>query len=69
MAHPTAGRDYPGSYADLLAWFHDDEACLDYLDWLRWREGWSCPRLRRAAGLAPRQRPLGSALPAGGSPR
>ena len=38
-----AGLDYPGSYAELLAWFPDDEACLDYLDWLRWREGWRCP--------------------------
>jgi transposase-like protein len=40
---PVAGRDYPGSYADLLAWFPDDEECLDYLDWLRWPGGWCCP--------------------------
>ena len=40
---PVAGWDYPGSYAELLAWFPDDGACLDYLDWLRWREGWRCP--------------------------
>lgn len=43
MAHPVAGRDYPGSYAELLAWFADDDACLDYLDWLRWPDGWRCP--------------------------
>lgn len=43
MAHPLAGRDYPGSYAELLAWFSGDDACLDYLDWLRWPEGWRCP--------------------------
>src|SRR5260221_47228 len=43
MAHPVAGRDYPGSYAELLAWFSDDDACLDYLDWLRWSDGWRCP--------------------------
>jgi len=39
-AAPVAGRDYPGTYAQLLAWFPDDRACLDYLDWLRafrWR--------------------------------
>ena len=47
MALPVAGRDYPGSYAELLAWFSDDEACLDYLDWLRWPGGWRC---RRCAG-------------------
>jgi len=41
---PAAGRDYPGSYAELLAWFPDDGACLDYLEWLRWPEGFCCPR-------------------------
>ena len=40
---PVAGRDYPGSYGELLSWFPDDDACRDYLDWLRWREGWRCP--------------------------
>lgn len=41
---PAAGRDYPGSYAELLEWFSDDAACLDYLEWLRWPEGFRCPR-------------------------
>jgi transposase-like protein len=40
---PIAGNDYPGSYGELVTWFPDDEACRDYLDWLRWREGWRCP--------------------------
>lgn len=40
---PTAGVDYPGSYAELLAWFPNDEACLDYLEWLRWPAGFRCP--------------------------
>ena len=40
---PRAGADYPGSYADLLSWFPDDAACLDYLDWLRWPDGFACP--------------------------
>jgi transposase-like protein len=43
MANPAVSRDYPGSYGELLAWFGDDDACLDYLDWLRWRDGWGCP--------------------------
>ncbi len=47
---PTAGRDYPGSYGELLSWFPDDEACRDYLDWLRWREGWRCPACGRGQG-------------------
>ena len=36
--------DYPGSFGDLLAWFPDDKACLDYLEWLRWPDGFTCPR-------------------------
>ena len=35
--------DYPGSYANLRSWFPDDRACLDYLDWLRWPQGFRCP--------------------------
>jgi hypothetical protein len=37
------GHDYP-RYAELCAWFPDDDACLDYLDWLRWPDGFVCPR-------------------------
>ncbi len=38
------GRDYPRSYAELRAWFPDDDACLDDLEWLRWPDGFVCPR-------------------------
>ena len=41
---PVAGRDYPGSYPELLSWFPDEFACLDYLEWLRWPDGVRCPR-------------------------
>lgn len=27
----------------MRAWFPDDDACLDYLDWLRWPAGFLCP--------------------------
>ena len=40
---PQTGKDYPGSYAELLAWFPDEAACLDYLEWLRWPDGFRCP--------------------------
>jgi len=36
LDRPKAGVHYPGSLADLRAWFPDDAACLDYLAWLRW---------------------------------
>ena len=38
-----AGRDFPRNYAELRAWFPDDDACLDYLQWLRWPDGFACP--------------------------
>ena len=38
------GRDYPPSDAELRAWFPDDDACRDYLEWLRWPDGFVCPR-------------------------
>jgi transposase-like protein len=41
--HPRAGVDYPTTYQDLLAWFPDDAACLDYLAGLRWPDGFVCP--------------------------
>ena len=28
----------------LLAWFWDEEACVDYLEWLRWPDGFRCRR-------------------------
>jgi transposase-like protein len=40
-----AGRDYPHyprSYAQLRAWFDQDWKCLDYLDYLRWSDGFVC---------------------------
>lgn len=43
LEKPRAGVHYPGSVADLRAWFPDDAACLDYLDWLRWPGGFACP--------------------------
>ena len=53
MSQPTAERhqnkpqpdkDYPSDIAQVRAWFPDDAACLDYLEWLRWAEGVCCPR-------------------------
>lgn len=43
LESPEVGVHYPGSLADLRAWFPDDAACLDYLDWLRWPGGFVCP--------------------------
>lgn len=38
-----AGKDYPGTWPALQTWFPDDDACRDYLEGLRWPEGFVCP--------------------------
>ena len=42
-AHPVGGVDYPRTYQELLEWFPDDAACLDYLAVVRWPDGFVCP--------------------------
>src|SRR6266540_684981 len=46
----VAGRHYPRSTGDLLAWFPTDADCLDYLEWLRWPGGFVCPRCGHLGG-------------------
>jgi hypothetical protein len=41
--HPVSGVDYPRTYPELLDWFPDDRACLDYLAGVRWPDGFGCP--------------------------
>jgi len=48
--YPKAGKDYPGNYGEFLGWFPDDDACRDYLDWLRWPNGFRCPRCASKTG-------------------
>ncbi len=43
MDSPRAGSHYPRSVGELQAWFRTDADCLDYLEWLRWPAGFSCP--------------------------
>ena len=43
MAYPRAGKHYPRSVGEFQAWFRTDADCLDYLEWLRWPEGFVCP--------------------------
>lgn len=38
-----AGRDYPRGWDELREWFPDDDACLAYLEELRWPSGFACP--------------------------
>ncbi|HEX6055482.1 MAG TPA: transposase [Intrasporangium sp.] len=43
LVSPVRGVDCPATYQQLLAWFHDNEACLDYLARLPWPDAFSCP--------------------------
>ena len=54
---PAAGCDYPSSYAELLDWFPDDAACLDYLAALA--RGDALPALRPPGGVAVGRRSVG----------
>lgn len=47
-----AGAHYPGSAGEFRSWFATDADCLDYLDWLRWPDGFVCPRCENAGGWA-----------------
>jgi transposase-like protein len=43
IATPVAGAHYPRSLGELRSWFATDADCLDYLEWLRWPDGFVCP--------------------------
>ena len=41
---PVGGVDYPRTYQEFQEWFPDNAACVEYLEDLRWGNGFSCPR-------------------------
>jgi transposase-like protein len=47
---PRAGVHYPRSVGELQAWFRTDADCVDYLEWLRWPDGFSCPDCAHVGG-------------------
>jgi len=40
---PEAGKDYPSDWREFLDRFSTEEACLSYLEGLRWPRGFICP--------------------------
>lgn len=40
---PQPGKHYPTTYGEFGAWFRKDADCLDYLEWVRWPDGFVCP--------------------------
>jgi hypothetical protein len=49
---PGAGVHYPRSLGEFQSWFRTDDDWLDYLDWLRWRDGFACPECGQDGGWA-----------------
>lgn len=49
---PRAGEHYPRSTGEFQSWFASDADCLDYLEWLRWPEGFVCPKCANPGGWA-----------------
>jgi transposase-like protein len=41
---PIAGEDYPRTWSQFEEWFATEDECLRYLERLRWRAGFVCPR-------------------------
>ena len=44
------GALYPRSLGEFQSWFATDADCLDYLEWLRWPDGFVCPRCENVGG-------------------
>lgn len=47
-APPRPGVDYPRSLVDFDEFFPDEDACVAYLEGLRWPQGFVCPRCSQA---------------------
>ena len=41
---PVSGRDYPRTWEHFLDWFPNDDTCSEYLEGIRWPDGFVCPR-------------------------
>jgi transposase-like protein len=40
---PQAGSDYPGTWQEFDGWFVDNVACIEFLERVRWPDGFICP--------------------------
>lgn len=43
IAPVEAGKDYPTNWNEFLDWFGSEDACLAFLEKLRWPDGFICP--------------------------
>ena len=52
----VGGVDYPRTFQEFREWFATEDACLDYLEGLRWPEGFVCPECAGRQGWRISQR-------------
>lgn len=50
MGDLLAGVHYPRNWEECVAWFAAEADCRDYLDWLRWGQGFVCPHCGAVKG-------------------
>ena len=48
--HLVAGQHYPRALGELRSWFRTDADCRDYLEWLRWPDGFVCSECGQMGG-------------------
>ncbi len=40
----SKSHPYPVDFEEFLDWFPTEQDCLDYLEWVRWGDGFVCPK-------------------------
>ncbi|MBR0066890.1 MAG: transposase [Kiritimatiellae bacterium] len=40
----TTEKPFPKNYEEFLDWFQTEDDCRDYLEWVRWPNGFACPK-------------------------
>lgn len=46
----TPERPFPRTFEEFLEWFPTEADCSQYLEWIRWPEGFVCPKCAGAKG-------------------
>lgn len=37
-------KDYPETYEEFLEWFKTEDDCIEYIERIRWSNGFMCPK-------------------------
>ncbi|MBI3534926.1 MAG: transposase, partial [Deltaproteobacteria bacterium] len=43
MTTPVGGKDYQRTWTEFQGWFFNEKSCADFLEKLRWHDGFICP--------------------------